>query len=43
MADQVGRCRELAEAGVAEVVVRLPDIADPEALPRMGEVIAAFR
>ncbi len=43
VADQVGRCRELAEAGVAEVVVRLPDIADPEALPRMGEVVAAFR
>ena len=43
VADQVGRCREIAEAGVAEVVVRLPDIADPEALPRMGEVIAAFR
>jgi F420-dependent oxidoreductase-like protein len=42
VADQVGRCRELAEAGVAEVVVRLPDIADPEALSRMGEVIAAF-
>ncbi len=41
--DQVGRFRELAEAGVAEVMVRLPDIADPGSLDRMGEVIAAFR
>ena len=43
VADQVGRCRELAEAGVSEMVVRLPDIADPGSLARMGEVIAAFR
>ena len=43
VADQVGRCRELAEAGVSELVVRLPDLADPGALDRMGEVIAAFR
>ena len=43
VADQVGRCRELVEAGVAEVVVRLPDIADPGALDRMGQVIDAFR
>jgi F420-dependent oxidoreductase-like protein len=43
VADQVGRFRELAEAGVSEVVVRLPDLADPGALDRMGEVIADFR
>jgi alkanesulfonate monooxygenase SsuD/methylene tetrahydromethanopterin reductase-like flavin-dependent oxidoreductase (luciferase family)/predicted kinase len=43
VADQVGRCRELAEAGVSEVVVRLPDIADPGSIARMGEVVAAFR
>jgi len=43
VADQVGRFRELAEAGVGEVVVRLPDLADPTSLERFGEVIAAFR
>jgi F420-dependent oxidoreductase-like protein len=43
VADQVGRFRELAEAGVAEVMVRLPDLADPTALDRMAEVIGAFR
>lgn len=43
VADQVGRFRELAEAGVAEVMVRLPDLADVSALDRFGEVIAAFR
>ena len=43
VADQVGRFRELAEAGVGEVVVRLPDLADPTSLVRFGEVIAAFR
>jgi F420-dependent oxidoreductase-like protein len=43
VADHVGRCRELAEAGVGEVVVRLPDIADPTSVERFGEVIAAFR
>ncbi len=43
VADQVGRFRELADAGVAEVMVRLPDLADPAGLDRMGEVISAFR
>jgi F420-dependent oxidoreductase-like protein len=43
VADQVGRFRELAEAGVAEVMVRLPDLADVTAVERMGEVISAFR
>lgn len=41
--DQVGRFRELAEAGVSEVVVRLPDQADLGAFDRMATVIAAFR
>jgi alkanesulfonate monooxygenase SsuD/methylene tetrahydromethanopterin reductase-like flavin-dependent oxidoreductase (luciferase family) len=41
--DQVGRFRELAEAGVAEVMVRLVDVADPTSFDRMAEVIAAFR
>ena len=43
VADQVGRFRELAEAGVTEVMVRLPDLADPAALERLGRVVAEFR
>jgi F420-dependent oxidoreductase-like protein len=43
VADQVGRLRELAEAGVGEVAMRLPNIADPASLELFGEVIAAFR
>ena len=35
--------RELAEVGVGEIVVRLPDLLDPEPLHRMAPVIAAFR
>lgn len=41
--DHIGRCRELAEAGVAEVMVRLADLTDPEPLDRMAKVISAFR
>jgi predicted aconitase len=41
--DQVGRFRELAEVGVAEVAVRLPDLRDAAPVARMAEVIAAFR
>lgn len=41
--DHVGRFRELAEAGVAEVVVRLPGLVDAGPVARMAEVIAAFR
>jgi alkanesulfonate monooxygenase SsuD/methylene tetrahydromethanopterin reductase-like flavin-dependent oxidoreductase (luciferase family)/predicted kinase len=40
VADHVGRFRELAEAGVAEVMVRL---ADPASLEPMAAVISAFR
>ncbi len=43
VADQIGRFRELAESGVAEVAVRLPDLRDPAPVARMGDVIAAFR
>jgi hypothetical protein len=43
VADHVGRFRELAEAGVTEVMVRLPDLADPAAIERLGQVVAAFR
>jgi hypothetical protein len=41
--DHIGRFRELAEAGVDEVMVRLPDLTDAEPLTRMAKVIAAFR
>lgn len=41
--DHVGRFRELAEAGAGEVMVRLPDLAEPGSLERMAKVIAAFR
>jgi F420-dependent oxidoreductase-like protein len=43
VADHVGRFRELAEAGAAEVMIRLPDLTDPAPLERMAKVIAAFR
>ena len=41
--DQIGRFRELAEAGVGEVAVRLVDLVDTEPIARMAPVIAAFR
>ena len=41
--DHIGRFRHLAEAGVAEVMVRLADLTDPAPLDRMAKVIAAFR
>src|SRR5262249_18489011 len=43
VADQVGRLRALADVGVGEVMVRLPDIAAEGAVERMGEVVQAFR
>ena len=41
--DHVGRFRELADAGVAEVAVRLPGRTDPAPPARMAPVITAFR
>jgi hypothetical protein len=41
--DHIGRFRELAEAGAAEVMVRLPDLSDTAPLRRMADVISAFR
>jgi F420-dependent oxidoreductase-like protein len=41
--DHIGRFRELAEAGVGEVMVRLPDLTDAGPLARMAKVISAFR
>ncbi len=39
--DQVDRVRELVAAGVREVIVSLPDLADGDAVERYGRVIAA--
>jgi F420-dependent oxidoreductase-like protein len=41
--DHVGRFRELAEAGVSEIMVRLPDLVDAGPLERMAAAISAFR
>ncbi|GAA2794538.1 hypothetical protein GCM10010522_10070 [Kribbella solani] len=38
--DQIRRFRELSEAGVAEVMISLPDL---ETLDSVAEVISAFR
>lgn len=45
VSDHVGRFRELAEAGVGEVMVRLADLTDltdPAPVHRMASVISAF-
>jgi F420-dependent oxidoreductase-like protein len=39
--DHIGQFRQLAEAGVGEAIVSLPDVA-PEAIERFGDVISAF-
>jgi F420-dependent oxidoreductase-like protein len=41
--DQIGRFRDLADAGVSEVMVRLPDLTDPAPLTALSDVIGAFR
>ncbi len=41
--DQVGRLRQLADAGVGEVAVRLVDLVDADAVARFAPVVAAFR
>jgi F420-dependent oxidoreductase-like protein len=40
--DQVGRFRELAEAGVQHAIVNLPGLATADDLERLAPVIAAF-
>jgi F420-dependent oxidoreductase-like protein len=40
--DHIGRFRELAEAGVHEAIVSLPDLSSPAPVERFGAVIAAF-
>jgi F420-dependent oxidoreductase-like protein len=41
--DHIGRFRHLAEAGVQEAMIRLPDLTDPAPLDRAAKVISAFR
>ncbi len=42
--DQIGRFRELAEAGASEVMLSLPDLDDDlSPIDTMAEVISAFR
>jgi alkanesulfonate monooxygenase SsuD/methylene tetrahydromethanopterin reductase-like flavin-dependent oxidoreductase (luciferase family) len=43
VADQIGRFRALAAAGVQTAIVSLPDLADATPIERFGDVIAAFR
>jgi F420-dependent oxidoreductase-like protein len=43
VADHIGRFRELAEAGVQEVMIRLPDLDSGAGLERIAKVISAFR
>jgi F420-dependent oxidoreductase-like protein len=43
VADQVGRFRQLAEAGAGEVMIRLADLTEPGPVARMADVISAFR
>ncbi len=41
--DHVGRFRELADDGVREVMLRVPDPADSGQMEQLAAVIAAFR
>jgi len=41
--DHIGRFRRLAEVGVQEVMIRLPDLTDAAPLERAATVISAFR
>jgi len=41
--DHIGRFRHLAESGVGEAMIRLPDLTDPAPLERAAKVISAFR
>lgn len=43
VSDHIGRFRELADAGAREVMLRLPDPLDSQALECMAMVIKAFR
>jgi F420-dependent oxidoreductase-like protein len=43
VSDHVGRFRELADAGAAEVMIRMPDPSDVASMECMAKVISAFR
>jgi F420-dependent oxidoreductase-like protein len=43
VSDHIGRFRELADAGVREAMIRLPDLTDATPVRRMAPVIEAFR
>ncbi len=43
VADHIGRCRQLLEAGVSEVVIRPADLTDAAPMEHLAKVIAAFR
>jgi alkanesulfonate monooxygenase SsuD/methylene tetrahydromethanopterin reductase-like flavin-dependent oxidoreductase (luciferase family) len=43
VSDHIGRFRELADAGASEVMLRLPDPLDLDAMECTAKVIAAFR
>ena len=41
--ERIGRCRELAEAGVQTEIIGLTDADGPESVRRFADVIAAFK
>lgn len=41
--EQIGRYRLLADAGVQLAIVTMPNVADPEAVERFGQIIDAFQ
>ncbi|MGH8978262.1 MAG: TIGR03560 family F420-dependent LLM class oxidoreductase [Acidimicrobiia bacterium] len=43
VADQIGRFRALADAGVGTAIVSFPDLGEPDPIERFAGVIAAFR
>jgi F420-dependent oxidoreductase-like protein len=43
VADQIGRFRGLADAGVETAIVSFPDLGEPDPIERFAGVIAAFR
>ena len=43
VADQIGRFRALADAGVQTAIVSFPDLADADPVDRFAPVVAAFR
>ena len=42
VADQIGRFRALADAGVRSAIVSFPDLGDGEPIERFADVVGAF-